>query len=216
VDQQDARPAPLQSARATGSRFAVILLAGLLALVAVQAARLIWVLVTPAGPIGTPPTPASRGNGSIGGFDPFFRLQASATSNAVTSLPLKLYGTRRDSATGQGFAIIASLDGVQSSFAVGETIMPGVTLSGVGSDEVTIDRGGVQEKLFLDQSVPAPVAAPSSSTSSSDGIRTIDRNGTSGAPVTAQQAAPSSLQPAPSSLPLDARPINETRILEQQ
>jgi general secretion pathway protein C len=216
VDQQDTRQAPLPSARASGSWLAVILLVVSLALVAVQAARLIWVLVTPAGPVGAPPTPASKGNGSIGGFDPFFRLQAPATSNAVTSLPLKLFGTRRDSATGQGFAIIASLDGVQSSFAVGETIMPGVKLSGVGSDEVTIDRGGVQEKLFLDQSVPAPVAAPSASMSSADGIRTIDRNGTSGAPVAVQSAPPSTLQPAPSSLPLDARPINETRTLEQQ
>jgi general secretion pathway protein C len=216
VDQKDGQPATLPAARSPGSRFALLLLLVLLVLVAVQAARLIWLLVTPAGPVGTPTTLVSRGAGSIGDFDPFFRLQTPATSNAVTSLPLKLFGTRRDSATGQGFAIIASLNGVQSSFAVGEAIMPGVTLSGVGSDEVTIDRGGTREKLFLDQSVPAPVAAPSVANSFSGGIRTLDRDGTSSGPATVSGVSTSPVPGPTSSLPLDARPTNEPRTLEQQ
>ena len=79
----------------------------------------------------------------------------------VTSLNLKLYGVREDRATGRGSAIIALPDGRQLSFAVGEEIMPGVTLTAVGFDNVTISRGGTAEQIFLDQSPPAQtVGAP--------------------------------------------------------
>jgi general secretion pathway protein C len=145
------------------SRIGVLLLAALLAMLAMQSARLIWALGSPVGPVGPPALASARSAAVIDGFDPFFRLQPASTSNAVTSLPLKLFGTRRDSATGQGSAIIATPDGIQSSYAVGEILMPGVKLWAVGSDEVTLDRGGSKEKLFLDQSVPAPVAQPSAS-----------------------------------------------------
>jgi general secretion pathway protein C len=133
----------------------------LLVLVAVQAARLIWVLAAPPGPVGdwkassALAQPAS--SGVLAGFDPFFRLTASGPV-VVTSLNLTLYGVREDRATGRGSAIIALPDGRQMSFAVGEEIMPGVTLTAVGFDNVTISRAGTAEQIFLDQSDPAPVA----------------------------------------------------------
>jgi general secretion pathway protein C len=68
-----------------------------------------------------------------------------------------------DRATGRGSAIIQLPDGRQLSFAVGEELLPGVTLAGVGFDNVTISRGGAQEQLFLDQSQPAPVAGADAS-----------------------------------------------------
>ncbi len=61
--------------------------------------------------------------------------------------------------SGLGSAIIAGPDGVQNSFAVGDEILPGVLLKGVAFDHVTIDRGGAEEQIFLDQSQPAPAAA---------------------------------------------------------
>lgn len=136
----------------------------LIALIAVQLARLFWLLVTPVGPIGdwrppallTAPPAAAR----LGDFDPFFRLAGAGGPVAVTGLNLRLYGTREDQATGRGSAIIALPDGVQSSYGVGEEIMPGVTLVAVAADNVTISRGGAMEQLFLDQSQPAPGAAP--------------------------------------------------------
>ena len=70
----------------------------------------------------------------------------------VTALNIQLFGTREDRATGRGSAIIATPDGRQTSFLVGEEIMPGVMLTGVGFDHVTITRGGVAEQLFIDQS----------------------------------------------------------------
>lgn len=134
----------------------------LLALIAVQAARLVWTLVTPVGPLGdyqgpaalTPPADGS----ALADFDPFFRLAADGPA-VVTSLDLKLYGVREDRATGRGSAIIALPDGAQHSFAVGDEIMPGVTLAAVGFDSVTISRGGAPEQIFLDQSEPAAAAA---------------------------------------------------------
>jgi len=136
----------------------------LLFLLAVQAARLVWTIVTPVGPIGDwrpesalrPAAPAAL----LGSFDPFFRISGQSGPVVVTSLDLKLHGIRQDQASGRGSAIIATPDGVQRSFAVGEEIVPGVTLTAVDFDSVTISRGGTPEQLFMDQSEPAETVAP--------------------------------------------------------
>jgi len=143
----------------------------LLSLLALQCARLVWTLVTPLGPVGEwkagsalrPGAPAS--SSLLGGFDPFFRLNAEgAAPVVVTSLNLKLFGVREDRASGRGSAIIGTADGQQRSFAVGEEVIPGVTLTTVGFDSVTVSRGGTAEQLFLDQSPPATVVAPNGQT----------------------------------------------------
>jgi general secretion pathway protein C len=144
----------------------------LLILIAVQTARLIWVLLAPLGPVGnwtSASAGAPRGDATVlAAFDPFFRLSAGGPV-VVTSLNLKLTGVREDRSTGRGSAIIQLPDGRQLSFGVGEEIMPGVTLAGVGFDNVTISRGGAQEQIFLDQSQPAPLAG-------------VDPNGTTPVP----------------------------------
>jgi len=137
----------------------------LLVLIAMQCARLVWLLVAPIGPVGdwkaTGAVVQPQDPALLARFDPFFRLDGANAPTVVTSLNLKLYGVREDRATGRGSAIIALPDGRQMSFAVGEEIMPGVTLSAVGFDNVTISRGGVPEQIFLDQSGPAQaVVAP--------------------------------------------------------
>lgn len=137
----------------------------LLALIAVQAARLVWILVTPVGPLGDWKAPSSlnalpAASAGLGEFDPFFRLSGAGGPAVVTGLNLKLYGVREDRATGRGSAIIALPDGTQQSFAVGDEIIPGVRLAEVGFDSVTIDRSGTREQIFLDQSTPAPNGAP--------------------------------------------------------
>jgi general secretion pathway protein C len=136
----------------------------LLSLLAMQCARLVWTIVTPVDPVGdwkaaSALRPAAVSSGLLGSFDPFFRLSADNAPLVVTSLNLKLFGVREDRASGRGSAIIATPDGQQKSFAVGEEIVPGVTLVAVGPDSVTINRSGTQEQLFLDQSTPAPTAA---------------------------------------------------------
>lgn len=140
----------------------------LLGLLALQCARLIWVVLTPVGSFGPWegrqaqfPNFAAR-QALFSSFDPFYRAgpQQAAGGGVVTSLALTVYGIRLNEGSGLGSAIIAGPDGVQNSFAVGDEILPGVLLKAVAFDHVTIDRGGAEEQIFLDQSQPAPAAAP--------------------------------------------------------
>lgn len=133
----------------------------LIAVLAVQGARAVWAVVTPVAPLGAwdvpvappsaPPLPA--------GFDAFNR-NAQPAAATVTALGLTLVGTRVDTVSGRGSAIIGS-GGVEQSYAVGDEIAPGVTLAAVAFDSVTLDRGGAREMLYLDQSATAaPVVTP--------------------------------------------------------
>lgn len=136
----------------------------LIGLVAVQCARLVWTVATPLGPVGewgAAPVAAPLSAAGLESFDPFFRLSASSGAAVVTSLDLTLHGIREDRATGRGSAILGLPGGEQSSFAVGEEVLPGVVLHEVGFDSVTLLKGGAREQLFLDQSAPAePSGAP--------------------------------------------------------
>jgi general secretion pathway protein C len=148
---------------AVSSRFPIALAeAFLIALLAVLCAILFWVVATPRGPLGAWRSGAADDASApvLARFDPFFRLAPGTGPAVVTSAPVKLFGVRLDQATGRGSAIIATPDGVQSSYAVGDEIMPGLILKAVMLDHVTIERGGAVEQLFLDQSVAAPVAQP--------------------------------------------------------
>lgn len=141
---------------------------GLLMLLALQLVRLVWAVVVPVGSFGpwegrqAQILSPSAQQALFATFDPFFRSDAPtpAGNGVVTSLALTLYGVRVNEGSGLGSAIIASPDGVQNSFAVGDEIMPGVVLKAVAFDHVTIDRGGAEEQIFIDQSTPAPAAAP--------------------------------------------------------
>lgn len=137
----------------------LLLLAGL----AAQCARLVWTVATPVAPLGDwrpaePIVPGSPGD-ILRGFDPFFRISGAQGPAAVTALNLKLFGTRIDEAMGRGSAIIAGPDGLQKSVSIGEEVAPGAVLKAVAFDHITIERGGVPEDLFLDQSGGAPDVA---------------------------------------------------------
>ena len=113
------------------------------------AARLVWLVATPAGPLGVPAAAPPIGLVLVA-VDPFFP-QGPAVSDAVSNLDLVLLGTRVDAASGRGSAIIATPDGQQKSVGVGEEIMPGVRLGAVEFESVTLDRSGTREQLFIDQ-----------------------------------------------------------------
>lgn len=141
----------------------------LLALLALQCARLVWVVLTPVGSFGPWegrqaqfPSATAR-QALFSSFDPFYRSGSPQQGGGVvTSLALTVYGIRLNEGTGLGSAIVAGPDGVQNSIAVGEEIMPGVVLKAVAFDHITIDRGGSEEQVFLDQSQTVPMAAPGS------------------------------------------------------
>ncbi len=161
----------------------------LLTLLAVQCARLFWALVTPLGPIGDWKAAAAlrpmaqSSPALLGGFDPFFRLtNASNAPVVVTSLNLKLFGVREDRASGRGSAIIGTPDGQQRSFAVGDEISPGVRLTAVGFDSVTISRGGTAEQIFLDQSSSPGAAVLPANPMASPALQTLPTTQTLPAP----------------------------------
>lgn len=135
----------------------------LLGVLVLQCARLVWAVLTPVGSFGPWegrqaqfPSVAARQT-LFSSFDPFYRAgpQQAAGGGVVTSLALTVYGIRLNEGSGLGSAIVAGPDGVQNSFAVGEEILPGVVLKAVAFDHITIDRGGAEEQVFLDQSQPA-------------------------------------------------------------
>tara|TARA_R110000868_G_scaffold187717_1_gene430275 strand:+ start:1464 stop:2333 length:870 start_codon:yes stop_codon:yes gene_type:complete len=141
----------------------------MLALLAIQIARLLWAIVTPVDSFGNwqgrqavIPSTAERQT-LFTQFDPFFRTPNAASGTpVVTSLSITVYGIRVNEGSGLGSAIIATPDGVQNSFAVGDEILPGVKLKSVSFDHIVIDRGGAEETVFLDQSQAAPLADPAS------------------------------------------------------
>ena len=160
-------PAWLRNRRRSPREIWPMLLAGLLgALLVWQCVRLLWTLLTPLSPLGAwqpqaavIASPAER-RALFTSLDPFFRGNAQGPAAAtVTSAGLTLFGINLNEATGGGSAIIAGEDGIQTSYAVGDEIAPGLKLAGVAFDHVLLDRGGARESLFLDQSGAAPVAS---------------------------------------------------------
>ncbi|WEK43447.1 MAG: type II secretion system protein N [Candidatus Sphingomonas colombiensis] len=158
-----------------------------------EVARLAWVMVTPISPLGDwrpigPTIPGAPGD-VLRNVDPFYRLggQSDGAPAVVTSLHLTLFGTRINEATGRGSAILAGPDGEQKSVNVGEEIITGVVLKEVAFDHVTIERGGVREDLFLDQSaggagagsqlpgIPGPGVAAGSPPAAPGGAITIEK-----------------------------------------
>jgi general secretion pathway protein C len=155
----------------------------MLAALAGALARLIWTVATPVGPFGNW-VPAARARSavdiaSLGDIDPFFRNTMSDAGPAVSTLGLTLLGTRVDTVSGRGSAIIAGEDGKQSSYGIGETVVPGVILKSVEFDAVVLDRAGVSESLFLDQSAggsPVTPAAPSRATQATPPAKAVPGN----------------------------------------
>jgi general secretion pathway protein C len=165
----------------------------LIALLAVQCARLVWAVVMPMGPLGDwrPAEPGGAGSPSLvlREADPFFRLSGGDDQpSVVTSLQLTLYGTRINEAAGGGSAIIAGPDGVQQSVAVGQEVVPGARLKSIAFDHVTIDRGGRAEDLYLAQDNAPPIPPPAR-----------------GVPLMSQAAGPQAAGAPSSGVPLGAR-----------
>lgn len=161
----------------------------LVAMLAVQTARLIWILVTPVGPLGDwRPTgatiiPPAAQAAVIAAVNPFDRMASFATT--ATNLPtdLKLFGVRAGGGSVPGGAIIGLPDGQQISVSVGEAVMPGVKLVAVGFDFAEVERQGARQRLFMDQdkptetvtaggaAVPSVDAPPATAAPSVDAVR---------------------------------------------
>lgn len=153
----------------------------------IQVARLMWTVITPVSPVGDwrPASavvlPVATRQALFSTFNPFARGAAADQGQAViTSLQIELFGITVNGSSGLGSAIIAGSDGIQTSYAVGEEIQSGVTLAGVAFEYILINRGGTQERVYIDQSVPAQVVGSGSAPASGAGGAT---RATSGATV---------------------------------
>ena len=140
----------------------------LIAILITQGVRLLWTVATPVGPFGEwhgaypVVLSAPMRERLFRSYDAFYPTPVQpGQAQSVTSLALTLYGVRVNEGSGLGSAIIGGEDGVQGSYAVGDEIQPGVTLKSVSFDHVTIDRGGVEESIFLDQSDSVDPVTPS-------------------------------------------------------
>lgn len=90
----------------------------------------------------------------LANFDPFYRdnkstasLPQKAEMAPETTLNLKVFGMRADLGGESSSAIIQTPDGKQSSYYLGDEIIPGVTLEAVEIDYVILNRGGTLERL---------------------------------------------------------------------
>jgi general secretion pathway protein C len=142
----------------------------LILVLAFLAARLAWQLLTPVGPFGASPAIATV----TGAADPGLAARAflqggheSSPGAAADTSGLALFGVRRASDPRRSTAILGTVGGNQASFAVGDTVAPGVTLASVGDGQVVLDRGGTRLRLALPDApapsataAPAPVASP--------------------------------------------------------
>jgi general secretion pathway protein C len=138
----------------------------LLAIVAIQAVRLLWTIVTPAGPFGAwQPTPArilpaQTQSALFASVDPFFRGTGPAEAGPIAT-DLQLFGIRGSQGQVPASAILGTSDGEQKSYVVGEEVAPGVKLSAVHFDHVVLSRGGAQQTIYMqgaEQGAPVEAA----------------------------------------------------------
>ncbi|WP_240621373.1 type II secretion system protein N [Caulobacter zeae] len=119
-----------------------------LLVLAVQIARLVWVAAAPAPPVAVKAAPVQRPVDPriLATFDAFGSAGASSRVGGAASVEgFRLFGVRQTD--GGGSAIIAGPDGVQKSYAIGESIADGVTLASVAADHVELSRAGARMTL---------------------------------------------------------------------
>ena len=125
-----------------------LLEATLLALLALQVARLLW-LFLPASPIGEAVQPEPATDAALPAIDMFYRndMPGSVLADAGG---YSLRGLRIDADGGS--AILADASGHQQAYKIGEHVAPGLVLERVGRGHVSLRGTGGLQRLEL----PAP------------------------------------------------------------
>lgn len=154
---------------------------------AFPAARLVWTVAEPAGPIGaarSAPAAARADFSALDRFNPFFRTGVAdpdAAAAATGAAGFQLFGVR--TGADGGSAIIAASDGEQGSYAVGDEVAPGVKLKSVGPAHVILARAGGALRLDM--------------------------------PTTAVSSGLAPYLPAASASPTSAGPVDPTRLIQE-
>lgn len=150
----------------------------LVLLLAAQTARLIWMLATPLEPLGEPVgARVQRPLSPPPDLSALEQFAASATPAIIVAAPpvieaapppiagFRLHGVRASISGDGGAAIISGPDGVQASYGRGDAVGPGVTLTAIGREAVTLSgaAGSVRLAIGADAATamaPPPSAAP--------------------------------------------------------
>lgn len=128
----------------------------LVALLTVQVARLMWLMV-PATPIGIAPAgTAGAPSQPMPSIDLFYRSEV-ATAAVASSSAYSLRGVRVGQAGGS--AIVADAQGRQHTYAVGDQIASGVALQAVGPGWAMLRSGGRMLRLELPVAAEVPPAS---------------------------------------------------------
>lgn len=146
------------------TRWITLLNLGLAALLCWQLAHWTWLFLAPA-PAQPAPVAASTPDlaqllETIRAAQLFGNARHAVTPNATqatTSLNLRLSGVFATAGRLPAVAIIKVENQGDLPFSSGDTILPGVTLEQVRPDHVVLNRGGIREKLLLEQK-GAPLA----------------------------------------------------------
>lgn len=135
----------------------------LVLLFAVQAARLIWLLFAPAGPVGD--WPPLQGGDEAGpaapialAFDPFHPGSGSRPAAGSTS-GYRLHAVRVSGTSGSAILSTAA-GGSQAAYQTGEEVAPGVTLASVGPGHAVLRTGSGGQRLELDSAASTLPARP--------------------------------------------------------
>lgn len=146
----------------------------LLGVIAVFAARAIWLVLFGASAVDldiAPPDrtlPEIRQSADLSALQsgrlfasPGRPVEAIDEIAPETALDLTLFGVRRGPDSQSGSAVIRTGNIEQRSYAVGSVIEEGVTLEAVYPDRVTIRRRGIAESLYLREEARRNSSLPS-------------------------------------------------------
>ncbi|ATS20091.1 type II secretion system protein C [Xanthomonas phaseoli pv. phaseoli] len=137
---------------APGARTAVA--CGVVALLVLQGVRLLWLVLTPIGPLGTAQrTSVTRPDVSALRRDVFYRIASDANSDGIVLHGVRAGGT-------QAAAYLSGSDGRQGVYRVGDTVAPGVVVQAIAADHVLVRAGGSVRRIALGESAAAAAALP--------------------------------------------------------
>jgi len=132
----------------------------LLGLLAVQGARLAWMVAVPLAPIGEPlaaaaPVAVQRPGDSA--LDPFFPADSAPTGASASGVTLHGISTGPAGAS----AILGVANRGQMSLRVGESLQAGIRLVAIGADHVLIESGDGRQRLGFATTQAATAATAS-------------------------------------------------------
>ncbi|APP81873.1 type II secretion system protein N [Xanthomonas hortorum] len=161
----------------------------LLAVLALQCARLLWVLITPIGPLGTGQV-ATVADADVPALrrDVFYRSVPESNSDGIVLHGVRAGGT-------QAAAFLSNGDGKQGAYRVGDAVVPGVVVHAIASDHVLLRASNGVRRLALVESMASSSAslAANATTSASSAPAVMSNVGTAAGAAAATAVDPQQL-----------------------